>query len=784
MKKRLIAIVLAIAALASICLTGCGKKGENGGKNEDADQLSAKYAFLVDYKTINYDNLQYINSMVISGNKIFLNAEVVTGKETYTDETTGESWDYDKTEPVILSMELDGSNVQRLAGYTPAVENGEDSGSYVQSMEPTADGGFIIIEYAYAYSYELPADFDPYNDNKWDYQTGSTQEYYIHKFDTQGNEISATKVPDVGADYVGSIKVDSKGNIIFTDWTNLYLVNAEGQLVKTIEANNIGDLQQISADEIGAVVYSEDYSGSSFKLINMTTGEFGDEIKLAQNAYNLMPGFGEYRYCYNNNGNIFGYNETTDTSDKLVDWMDYDVDSSNIQSFTMKDDGTVIALSTTWSNNSNKTEIITLTPTDPSNIVQKKELTLACMYLDWNLRSRIIEFNKKNNEYRIKVKDYSEYATDDDYDAGLTKLNTEIISGNVPDMIYTANIPIAKYAGRDVLEDLWPYIENDTRFGRSDLLENVFQAVEIDGKLYQTVSSFSVQTTAGLTSVVGDKLGWTLDDLKAALATLPEGAQVFNTTATKTDIINSFISMNMSSYIDWETGKCSFDTPEFISILEFAASFADDSVWDDFNWDEYEDDYTRMKEGKQLLNTVYLYNFDSAQEMKSSLGSDVTYVGFPADEGYGAAFSVNDGIAMSKTCSNKDVAWQFMGQFLTEEYQSDNMWGGFSTNKKAFEKQAENAMKQEYTADGEPIPLYSYGTSNSDEMIDVYAMTQAEYDKIMEVINSTTRVMTYDQEVLDIIKDETSAFFEGQKSAEETAKMIQSRVGLYVGEQM
>ena len=406
------------------------------------------------------------------------------------------------------------------------------------------------------------------------------------------------------------------------------------------------------------------------------------------------------------------------------------------------------------------------------------------MYLDWNLRSRIIEFNKKNNEYRIKVKDYSEYATDDDYDAGLTKLNTEIISGNVPDMIYTANIPIAKYAGRDVLEDLWPYIENDTRFGRSDLLENVFQAVEIDGKLYQTVSAFSVQTTAGLTSVVGDKLGWTLDDLKAALATLPEGAQVFNTTATKTDILNSFISMNMSSYIDWETGKCSFDTPEFISILEFAASFADDSVWDDFNWDEYEDDYTRMKEGKQLLNTVYLYNFDSAQEMKSSLGSDVTYVGFPADEGYGAAFSMNDGIAMSKTCSNKDVAWQFMGQFLTEEYQSDNMWGGFSTNKKAFEKQAENAMKQEYTVDGEPIPLYSYGTSNSDEMIDVYAMTQAEYDKIMEVINSTTRVMTYDQEVLDIIKDETSAFFEGQKSAEETAKMIQSRVGLYVGEQM
>ena len=56
------------------------------------------------------------------------------------------------------------------------------------------------------------------------------------------------------------------------------------------------------------------------------------------------------------------------------------------------------------------------------------------MYLDWNLRSMIVEYNKTNDEYRINVVDYSEYATDDDYNAGVTKLTTEIISGSVPDI--------------------------------------------------------------------------------------------------------------------------------------------------------------------------------------------------------------------------------------------------------------------------------------------------------------------------------------------------------------
>jgi hypothetical protein len=92
--------------------------------------------------------------------------------------------------------------------------------------------------------------------------------------------------------------------------------------------------------------------------------------------------------------------------------------------------------------------MITMTKTPYTAVEQKTTLTFACMYLDWNIRSQIIKFNRSNSDYRIEVEDYSEYNTNDDYTAGLTKLTTEIISGKVPDILDTqpADPPYARRA--------------------------------------------------------------------------------------------------------------------------------------------------------------------------------------------------------------------------------------------------------------------------------------------------------------------------------------------------
>ena len=46
----------------------------------------------------------------------------------------------------------------------------------------------------------------------------------------------------------------------------------------------------------------------------------------------------------------------------------------------------------------------------------------------------------------------------------------------------------------------------------------------------------------------------------------------------------------------------------------------------------------------------------------------------------------------------------------------------------------------------------------------------------------STNMPNYDQKVQDIITEEAAAFFNGQKSAEDVSKIIQSRVTIYVKE--
>ena len=53
----------------------------------------------------------------------------------------------------------------------------------------------------------------------------------------------------------------------------------------------------------------------------------------------------------------------------------------------------------------------------------------------------------------------------------------------------------------------------------------------------------------------------------------------------------------------------------------------------------------------------------------------------------------------------------------------------------------------------------------------------------MDLINNTTKVLNYDEDLLNIITDEAQPFINGEKSASEVASLIQSRIKIYVNEQ-
>lgn len=95
---------------------------------------------------------------------------------------------------------------------------------------------------------------------------------------------------------------------------------------------------------------------------------------------------------------------------------------------------------------------------------------------------------------------------------------------------------------------------------------------ENNGELYCLPSRFIIYTVTGKTADVGNGTGWTLQELKDVLAAKPEGTQVFSG-MTRQEMLYYSIRMSGNQFIDWESGKCNFNTEGFISFSSLSKIF-------------------------------------------------------------------------------------------------------------------------------------------------------------------------------------------------------------------
>ena len=63
-------------------------------------------------------------------------------------------------------------------------------------------------------------------------------------------------------------------------------------------------------------------------------------------------------------------------------------------------------------------------------------------------------------------------------------------------------------------------------------------------------------------------------------------------------------------------------------------------------------------------------------------------------------------------------------------------------------------------------------------------VTEKQLEKLMTFLLSVNRCYYENEEIMDIVSEETGAFFAGDKTAEETANVIQNRVQLYLDTNM
>lgn len=563
--------------------------------------------------------------------------------------------------------------------------------------------------------------------------------------------------------------------------------------------NNLISVVTMPKDQILVIYYTqENYEKQYVVTYDIKSDSVTESFPIPKTmVYNGMGNIssvdanGDIVYCANQG--IYKYHIGNAEPTQMMSFVNSDLEINSMRTVLPVDEEHFVGIYTVYDDVTyrSSTKGGLFTKVAPEDIPDKRVMVLGGNWIPGDLRKRVVEYNKNSDTHRIVLKDYSTYNTYEDYKAAYTQMNNDIISGGMPDILIVDSygISMENYVSKGLLANIDELIAKDPELSKTEFMDNVFEAARVNGKLYEIIPSFYVMTYVGKTSLVGDRTQWTMEEARQVLSTMPEGAKLFGD-MTRGGFFSQVMQMCGSDFIDVSTGKCNFDSAEFISLMEYAKELPEDTDGDGVAYEEDYEDYwanyqSQYRENRTLLSNCYMSSLqDMVYTINGSFGEDVSYVGFPNSSGQGSVVSYYNSYALAAGSANLDAAWDFMKYYLTEEYQSsDDFRWQLPVNKAQFDKRAESATKKPtYEDENGKEQEYDYTYWINDESIVIDPLTPQQLDKLKGFVASVTKRAYYNEDVQNIINEEMDAFYKGQKSAKDVAGIIQSRAQLFVNE--
>lgn len=276
-------------------------------------------------------------------------------------------------------------------------------------------------------------------------------------------------------------------------------------------------------------------------------------------SHSLLYGPGYDRYYHDGNG-VWGYDAVSDTSMLLMAHGDAFLSAEHTDVIHIFDAETYLAWVTDPFTEKRDLAILKKAPSDSGKL--EIRVGLIGQFADVVYNSAAL-FNRTNEEYYVTVHNYSEDQTYLTRGEEIQAYREDVLSGNAPDVMIVRDAfekEIRDISRKQGYLDLSPYLTDQ-------LLPCVQSAFETaDAGLYAIPFRISVDTLVTAASDAGSAL--TLERLLKEAESLAEDEALFSMMPYQERVL---LECAVEAFIDDDVGTCSFDSALFGEFLAFYA---------------------------------------------------------------------------------------------------------------------------------------------------------------------------------------------------------------------
>ncbi|MBH5316370.1 extracellular solute-binding protein [Paenibacillus sp. GSMTC-2017] len=348
-------------------------------------------------------------------------------------------------------------------------------------------------------------------------------------------------------------------------------------------------------------------------------------------------------------------------------------------------------------------------------------------------------------------------------------INTALLSGKGPDVLELGLLPAEQYVEKGFLLNMEDLMNKDEILKQDNMYMNVLKPNKKEGGTYAIPTGFSLRAFIGngemLKSSDINEQTWTWQDFADIVKELKQGKDnLYGMTDYTPDMLVQEMTIDSYSlYVDKAAKKAKFDTPEFVALLNQVNNMYDEGLMtaEPAELDKQLFYSAVISEPSDVINVTHTL-FDHPrllQKPHNKEQSSTTMRIIPSSE-----------LAIWAKTPLQAEAWKLLSFLLSEEGQLIPERSGFSLLKSVNEQKL-NEIKEQIKAGTYQLPDGQFVKAEGEEI--------TRFTQLLEMANPH---LLLDGKVLAIVSEESHAYFSGQKSAEEAARLIQNRVTTFLNE--